>query len=188
MRYEEVEADPGVADKRLLVYEPEFANVLKQTERQGNTLSAILRNAWDGRDLRSMTKNSPARATGAHVSLIGHITADELRRYLTQTETANGFGNRHLWICADRSKMLPEGGVIDRRRWPRTSGRIGRGAGVRPLRRRGPPRRRGAGCLARGLRRAVRGQARTGRRVAGPRRGPRHAAGACFTRCWTSRR
>ena len=64
VRYEEVEADPGVADKRLLVYEPEFANVLKQTERQGNTLSAILRVAWDGRDLRSMTKNSPARATG----------------------------------------------------------------------------------------------------------------------------
>ena len=64
VRYEEVEADPGVADKRLLVYEPEFANVLKQTERQGNTLSAILRNAWDGRNLRSMTKNSPARATG----------------------------------------------------------------------------------------------------------------------------
>ncbi len=113
VRYEEVEADPGVADKRLLVYEPEFANVLKQTERQGNTLSAILRVAWDGRDLRSMTKNSPARATGAHVSLIGHITADELRRYLTQTETANGFGNRFLWICADRSKQLPEGGVID---------------------------------------------------------------------------
>ncbi len=113
VRYEEVEADPGVADKRLLVYEPEFANVLKQTERQGNTLSAILRVAWDGRNLRSMTKNSPARATGAHVSLIGHITADELRRYLTATETANGFGNRFLWVCADRSKLLPEGGTVD---------------------------------------------------------------------------
>ena len=65
VQYEEVEADPGVADKRLLVYEPEFANVLKQTERQGNTLSAILRVAWDGRDLRSMTKNSPGAPPGA---------------------------------------------------------------------------------------------------------------------------
>src|SRR5205823_2555764 len=74
--YVEVEADPGVSDKRLLVYEPEFANVLKQTERQGNTLSAILRQAWDGLDLRTLTKNSPARSTGAHVSLIGHITSD----------------------------------------------------------------------------------------------------------------
>jgi Protein of unknown function (DUF3987) len=73
----------------------------------------VLRVAWDGRDLRSMTKNSPARATGAHVSLIGHITGDELRRYLTATETANGFANRFLFVCTDRSKRLPEGGRID---------------------------------------------------------------------------
>jgi hypothetical protein len=117
VRYEEVESDPGIADKRLLAYEPEFANVLKQTERQGNTVSAILRQAWDGGDLRTLTKNSPARATGAHVSLIGHITAEELRRYLTQTESANGYGNRHLWICADRSKLLPEGGSVDPGAW-----------------------------------------------------------------------
>jgi hypothetical protein len=113
--YVAVEADPGIADKRLLIQEPEFANVLKQCERQGNTLSALLRQAWDGGNLGSMTKNSPARSTGAHVSLIGHVTADELRRYLTQTETANGYANRHLWICTDRSKQLPEGGHIDPR-------------------------------------------------------------------------
>jgi hypothetical protein len=116
-RYDEIEADPGIADKRLLVYEPEFANVLKQTERQGNTLSPLLRQAWDCGNLRTLTKNSPARATGAHISLIGHITAEELRRYLTQTETANGFGNRHLWLCADRSKLLPEGGHLDLNAW-----------------------------------------------------------------------
>jgi hypothetical protein len=117
VRYEEVEKDPGVSDKRLLVYEPEFANVLKQTERQGNTLSALLRQAWDGRTLGTLTKNSPTRATGAHVSLIGHITAEELRRYLTETETANGYANRHLWVCADRSKVLPEGGHVDPAVW-----------------------------------------------------------------------
>jgi hypothetical protein len=115
--YAEVEADPGIADKRLLIHEPEFANVLKQTERQGNTLSAVLRLAWDGRDLRTLTKNSPTRATGAHVSLVGHITADELRRYLTVTESANGFGNRHLFVCVDRSKVLPEGGRVDPGQW-----------------------------------------------------------------------
>jgi hypothetical protein len=113
VRYEEVEADPGECDKRLLIVEPEFANVLKQTERQGNTLSAVLRQAWEGGDLRSLTKNSPARATGAHISLIGHITAEELRRYLSATEQANGFGNRHLWVCVKRSKALPEGGWVD---------------------------------------------------------------------------
>jgi hypothetical protein len=111
--YVEVEADPGVADKRLLVFEPEFANVLKQTERQGNVLSAVLRQAWDRGDLHTLVKNNPARATGAHVSIVGHITAEELRRYLSATEAANGFGNRFLWACVDRSKVLPEGGEPD---------------------------------------------------------------------------
>jgi hypothetical protein len=114
VRYEEVEADPGVTDKRLLLFEPEFANVLKQTERQGNTASVILRQAWDGaRILRTLTKNSPARVTEGHVSMIGHITQEELGRYLTRTETANGFANRFLFVCADRSKLLPEGGHVD---------------------------------------------------------------------------
>jgi hypothetical protein len=115
IRYVEVEKDPGIEDKRLLVYEPEFANVLKQVERQGNTLSVILRQAWDGGEcLRTMTKNSPARSTGAFISMIGHITTAELRRLLSATETANGFGNRILWVGAERSKLLPEGGNLDR--------------------------------------------------------------------------
>jgi hypothetical protein len=113
VRYEEVEADPGIADKRLLIVEPEFANVLKQTERQGNILSAVLRQGWESGDLGTLTKNSPTKATGAHVSLIGHITAEELRRYLSTTEMANGFGNRFLWACVRRSKLLPEGGSVE---------------------------------------------------------------------------
>jgi hypothetical protein len=112
-RYEEVETDSGVEDKRLLAVESEFANVLKQTERQGNTLSIALRQGWDCGDLGSLTKNDPTRATGAHVSMVGHITAEELKRYLTSTECANGFGNRFLWLCVKRSKELPESVDID---------------------------------------------------------------------------
>jgi hypothetical protein len=113
VRYEEVESDPGVADKRMLVVEPEFASVLRMTEQQANTLSAVLRQAFDGTNLRILNKNSPTKATGAHISLIGNITAEELRRYLTRTEMANGLGNRFLWVCTDRSKFLPEGGCMD---------------------------------------------------------------------------
>jgi hypothetical protein len=115
--YEEVESDPGVADKRLMLIEAEFATVLKQPERKGNTLSAIFRQAWETGNIRSLTKNSPARATGAHVSIIGHITAAELRRYLTATEAANGFGNRFLWFCVQRSKCLPRGGRVPESAW-----------------------------------------------------------------------
>jgi hypothetical protein len=108
--YEEVESDPGVSDKRLLCVEPELASVLKRMDQQGNSLSAVLRLAWDGLDLQTLTKSSPARATGPHVSVVGHITAEELRRYLSATESANGFGNRFLWLCVQRSKALPFGG------------------------------------------------------------------------------
>lgn len=45
-----------------------------------------------------------------HVSIIGHITKDELLGHLDSTEVANGFANRFLWVCVRRSKVLPEGG------------------------------------------------------------------------------
>ena len=105
-------ADAGVEDKRLLVVEPEFAQCLKVMGREGNILSTVIRQAWDSGDLRTLTKNSPTKATGAHISLIGHVTENELRRYLSETEQANGFGNRFLWICSRRSKFLPEGGQV----------------------------------------------------------------------------
>ncbi len=110
--YEDEIIDEGVDDKRLLVVESEFANVLRQLGREGNILSIVIRDSWDTGDLATLTKNNPTRATGAHVSIIGHITKDELKRYLTRTEAGNGFGNRILWFCAKRSKVLPEGGRI----------------------------------------------------------------------------
>jgi hypothetical protein len=106
----EVVTDHGVTDKRLLVVESELAKALRAMERQGNTLSAVLRDAWDHGNLRTLVKNSPNRVTGAHVSLVGHITEDELRRYLDRTEAANGFANRLLFVCVQRSKLLPRGG------------------------------------------------------------------------------
>jgi hypothetical protein len=108
--YQDVVTDEGIADKRLLVTEPEFARVLRVASRDGNTLSTTIREAWDTGTLRTMTKNSPAVATDAHVSIVGHVTKDELLRHLGETEAANGFANRFIWICVRRSKLLPEGG------------------------------------------------------------------------------
>lgn len=108
--YEEVIEDPGITDKRLLVVESELASTLRVLGREGNILSALIRNAWDSGNLQTLTKNSPAQATGAHIAIIGHITKEELLRYLTSTETSNGFGNRLMWVCVKRSKVLPYGG------------------------------------------------------------------------------
>lgn len=110
--YQKAIVDPGVDDKRLLVVESEFASTLKMIGRDGNILSATIRQAWDTGRLRVMTKNNPARATGVHISIIGHVTSGELRKYLTETEMGNGFANRFLWLCVRRSKCLPEGGHI----------------------------------------------------------------------------
>jgi hypothetical protein len=107
---EEVVLDPGEPDKRLLVLEGELASVLKVMGREGNTLSPVVRQAWDGDRLRTMTKNSPTKSTGAHISIIGHITKAELLRHLGETEAANGFANRFLWLMVRRSKELPFGG------------------------------------------------------------------------------
>lgn len=110
--YEDVMKDAGIGDKRAMVLESEFAAVLKVAGREGNTLSTTIRQAWDTGTLRTMTKNSPAKATEAHISIVGHVTKDELRRHLTSTEQTNGFGNRFLWICVQRSKALPDGGYL----------------------------------------------------------------------------
>lgn len=110
--YQEIIEDEGLVDKRLLVVESELSSTLRVLQREGNTLSALIRNAWDSGNLQMLTKNSPAQATGAHISIIGHITKEELLRYLTSTETSNGFGNRFIWLCVKRSKTLPRGSNI----------------------------------------------------------------------------
>lgn len=109
-RGQEVIADEGVTDKRLLVQESEFAQVLRACARHGNTLSATIRSAWDSGNLSTLTKSDTVTATGAHISIIGHITSDELRAELTATDAANGFANRFLLVCVKRSKCLPFGG------------------------------------------------------------------------------
>jgi hypothetical protein len=111
--HREVCADPGVSDKRLTLYEPEFSSVLGVMTREGNTLSPVLRAAWDGvTTLRTLVKRDPAQATEAHISLVGHITPAELRHRLDRTDAANGFLNRFLIVCARRSKLLPDGGTL----------------------------------------------------------------------------
>lgn len=100
-------------DKRVLVFEPEFSRPLKVCAREGSTLSDILRQAWDDGNLRVMTRHDPLRATGAHVAILGNITFDDLRRHLSQTEAADGFGNRFLFGVVRRSQRLPAGGGLE---------------------------------------------------------------------------
>jgi hypothetical protein len=98
-------------DRRLLVVETEFGTPLRVLQRDGNTLSVVMRVSWDHEKiLRTLVKNNPLRATNAHVSIIGHITQSELNRYLSEVEIFNGLGNRILFCCVRRTRLLPMGG------------------------------------------------------------------------------
>lgn len=101
----------GVADKRLLVVEAEFASVLARGKRDGNPLAQTMRDAWDGTRLSTMVrKQNRLIATDHHIVVIGHITAEELRFKLADSDVAGGSMNRLLTICSKRSKRLPDGG------------------------------------------------------------------------------
>lgn len=111
--YQDQVTDQGEPDKRLLCVESEFGRSLQSAARDGNTLSPVIRLAWDGDALKVMTKNSRERCLEPHISIIGHITSTELQRLLTESDAANGFANRFLWICSTRSKFLPFGGQVN---------------------------------------------------------------------------
>jgi hypothetical protein len=103
--------DLGVTDKRVLLNEQEFFSVLAVMQRPGNTLSPVVRKAWDCAPmLETLVKKDPNRASRAFISIVGHITIDELRDSLDHTSMANGYANRFLFACVDRSKELPLGG------------------------------------------------------------------------------
>lgn len=98
---------PAIVDKRLLVVESEFANILHQSKRDGNTLSAALRDAWDGTSIRPAVKTCRVWASDPHIGIIGDVTPSELRELMHARELTNGFANRFIFFWAEGDKVLP---------------------------------------------------------------------------------
>ena len=99
--------DPGIEDKRLIVLDGEFAAALRAMKRETNTLSAILRNAWDDGNISPLTKTKPVKVTNGHVCFVTHVTTTELHACLSESDAVNGFSNRILWICTRRQGSIP---------------------------------------------------------------------------------
>jgi hypothetical protein len=97
---------------KLFFVEPEFGGVQRAASRRGSTLYAILRPAWDGRPFQIATKHDPLRVDGAHFSLLGHTTLDDLHDNLKNADVFNGFAGRFLYACTSRSQILPFGGDV----------------------------------------------------------------------------
>ena len=98
---------PAIEDKRLLVVESEFANILHQSKRDGNTLSAALRDAWDGTSIRPAVKTCRVWASDPHIGIVGDVTPSELRELMHARELTNGFANRFIFFWAEGDKVLP---------------------------------------------------------------------------------
>lgn len=94
-------------DKRLVVIDEEFSAALTCIKRAGNTLSMAMRSFWDDGNYSPLTKSSPIKVQGAHINILGHITTQELTTCFDAVQAANGFGNRFLWVCARRSRLVP---------------------------------------------------------------------------------
>ncbi len=112
---ETAEIEPGEDDKRLFLLEEEFSRVLRLAKRPGSTLSATIREAWDSDVLMTTSKSAPQRATGAHVTVVGHITPEELRVELSSTQISGGLANRFLFASSRRSRDLPWPPPVDPR-------------------------------------------------------------------------
>jgi len=100
--------NPGAA---IYVVETELARLLAVASREGSSISSVLRAAWDFRRMEHRIRKKRYDAPAAPVSLIAHITMDELRdsrHGLRLVEIMNGFGNRILWTYVDRRSAIPD--------------------------------------------------------------------------------
>lgn len=93
-------------DRRLLVFEPEWAAVMARMRREGNSLSATLRAAWEGGDLSTLNVSARIAPT-SHIGLLAHITPGEFRAKVSHSDMAGGTYNRFLPVVVARSKFLP---------------------------------------------------------------------------------
>lgn len=94
-------------EHRALVLESEFGRLLTVMAREGSTLSPVVRDAWDGAPMGRFLAREQSLVTWHHVSIAAHVTSVELRQKLTNTDAANGFGNRFMWLAVRRTRLVP---------------------------------------------------------------------------------
>lgn len=94
-------------EHRAVVLESEFGRLLTVMGREGSVLSPVVRDAWDGVPMGRFLAREQSLVTWHHVCISAHVTSIELRHKLTDTDAANGFGNRFLWLAVRRTKLVP---------------------------------------------------------------------------------
>lgn len=95
-----------------VLVEDEFSRLLVSARREGSTLDAMLRTAFDGRALNVFTRNSSADLSVIPpyaIAAVSAITPKELRKLITPTMLVNGSVNRWLWVPVIRRDVVSLG-------------------------------------------------------------------------------
>jgi hypothetical protein len=103
------------SDRRVVFFEPEFQRILAVCKREGNNLSANIRELYDHGTLEVLRRKDPLKVRDVHAAVVAHITGYELRQELESVSMANGFVNRfvltHVEGAQTEEELLPFGGA-----------------------------------------------------------------------------
>lgn len=94
-------------DRRLLVCEEEWSEVLRRVKRDPS-FTTKLRTAWDGSTLRNTTKEGPQEVKAPAMVLHAHVTPSDWQRYVGASEAAGGSYNRILPFLLGSVPMLDD--------------------------------------------------------------------------------
>lgn len=117
-RLVKVAPDPVLGDTRAFAWTEEFAGVLRAKNRDGSILGQVLRRAFDGDRLERNTVRSNGSVDAPALSLVAHVTPEELRAEASMLDAASGFLNRFLLVpvspvAVPRTPPLPEDAYRD---------------------------------------------------------------------------
>jgi hypothetical protein len=94
------------SDGRLCLIMPEMSVLLNSMNRDGSNTSGYLRVAYDGLPLENQRSQQSHCAKNYLLSVLGHITPEELSDTMQSVDWANGIANRFLWAAVRPSKTL----------------------------------------------------------------------------------
>jgi len=107
--WEDILIEEDISDKRAVYNLSEFQQSISNMRRPDSILSSVLRQAWDKDRIESPSKNTAAKSTGAHISMIAATTKGELLLETGLQDAQNGTLNRFMFPCCKRVRLLPQG-------------------------------------------------------------------------------
>jgi len=87
----------------MLIRQMELSTVLTIAQREGNNMSSILREVWDGDDVQTHSRMKGSTiARDYHVALLAGTNPKDLAAKLSGDDLVNGWANRFLWFWAEK--------------------------------------------------------------------------------------